>query len=64
MSNARSFKPVKQDEAEEVATTLLVTMDDSQLNEILLPVLTEINLLRHRVAELEERLARLLPDSR
>lgn len=53
MSNARSFKPVKPAEGEESTQTLWVTMEDAQINEIILPILTEVNLLRRRVETLE-----------
>lgn len=55
MSNSKAFKPVKPAEVEETTQTLWVTMEDAQINEIILPILTEVNSLRQRVAELEEK---------
>lgn len=53
MSNSKKVKPA---EGEESTTTLWVTMEDAQINEIILPILHEVNSLRRRVEELEEKL--------
>lgn len=55
LSNSKAFKPVKPAEGDETTQTLWVTMEDAQINEIILPILTEVNSLRQRVAELEQK---------